>query len=93
MRADNALCSSAALINSEYPAKFAGNSAMKWRSRGRGFKSTLLHISVCRVLDIAENRPKSARVRAICDHPRTRRISAAAQNTQNLAKALWAGFA
>ena len=48
-------------------AKFAGNFAMKWRSRGRGFKSALLHISVSRVSDIAENRSKSARVRAICD--------------------------
>ena len=39
MRGDNALCSSAALINSEYPAKIAGNFAMKRRRGGRGFKS------------------------------------------------------
>jgi hypothetical protein len=58
MLGDNALCSSAALINSEYPAKFAGNFAMERRSGGREFKSTLLHISVSKVSDIAENRSK-----------------------------------
>ena len=55
MPGDNALCSSAALINSEYPAKFAANFPMKRRSRGREFKSTLLHTSVSGSADIAEN--------------------------------------
>ena len=63
MPGDDALCSSAALINSEYRAKFAGNFAMGRRSGGRGFKSLLLHTPVSRVADIAENRSKSARVR------------------------------
>jgi hypothetical protein len=36
MRGDNALCSSVALINSEYPAKFAGNFAMKRRTGAEG---------------------------------------------------------
>ena len=48
---------------------------MKRRSRGRGFKSLLLHISVSGSADIAEIRSKSARVRAICAHVRTLRIS------------------
>ena len=39
----------------------------------RGFKSPSLHTSVFRVSDMAENRSQSARVRAICDHARTRR--------------------
>jgi hypothetical protein len=44
---------------------------MKRRSRGREFKSLLLHTSVSGSADIAENRSKSARVRAICDRART----------------------
>ena len=36
MRGDNALCSSAALINSEYPAKFVGNFAMTRRRGAEG---------------------------------------------------------
>jgi hypothetical protein len=35
----------------------------------------VIHISVSRVADIAENRSKSARVRAICDRWRTRRAA------------------
>jgi hypothetical protein len=74
MRGDNALCSSAALINPEYPAKFAGNFAMKRRRGGRGFKSDADNSAVFKISDISENRFKSARVRAICDHagPRER---------------------
>jgi len=49
-------------------AKFADNFAMKKRSRSRQFKSTLLHISVSRFSEMPEDRSKSARVRAICDH-------------------------
>ena len=71
----NALCSSAALINSEYPANFASNFAMKRRRGVEGSNPLLLHHSVSRVSDIAENRSKSARVRAICDRARTRRTS------------------
>ena len=41
------------------------------------FKSLLLHHSVSRFPDIAENRSKSARVRAICDRARTRRMAPA----------------
>jgi hypothetical protein len=41
--------------------------------RGRGFKSLLLHTSVFRVLEMSENRSKSARVRAIRDRARTQR--------------------
>ena len=51
---------------------------MERRSRGRGFKSTLLHHPVSRFADIADNRSKSARVRAISDDARTQRISAPA---------------
>src|ERR1700690_2492241 len=67
------------LIFGKFDAKSAGNFAMESRSRGRGFKSALLHISVSRVLDISENRSKSARVRAICDRARTRRASVPAR--------------
>jgi hypothetical protein len=74
MRGDDALSSGAALIFREFVAKSADNFAMKRRSGGREFKSTPLHTPVPRVRDIAENRSKSARVRAICDHPRTQRI-------------------
>ncbi len=74
-RGDNALSSSAALIFFKLVANSADNFAMKGRSGGRQFKSTLLHTSISRVSDIAENRSKSARVRAICAHVRTRRIS------------------
>jgi hypothetical protein len=58
MRGDDPLASSAALIFGKFIAKSAGNFAMKWRSRGRRFKSTLLHHPVSRVWDIAENRSK-----------------------------------
>ena len=44
-------------------------------NRGWKFKSTLLHTRVSRSADIAENRSKSARVRAICDRARTRRAA------------------
>src|SRR5208283_4325249 len=43
------------------------------------FKSTLLHTSVSMVSDAAENRAKSARVRAILDRARTRRAPWSAQ--------------
>jgi hypothetical protein len=43
------------LIKAEQAAKFAGSFAMERRSRGRGFKSTLLHHPVSRFSDIAEN--------------------------------------
>ena len=79
MRGDDALSSTAAFIFRQFVAKFADNFAMKRRSGGRQFKSILLHTSVSAVLDTAENRSKSARVRANCDHPRTRIISPAAQ--------------
>ena len=75
MRGDDALSSTAALIFRQFVAKSADNFAMKRRSGGRQFKSILLHTSVSGVSDISENRSKSARARAICDHPRTRRIS------------------
>ena len=75
MRGDDALSSSAALIFGKFIAKSAVNFAMKWRSRGRGFKSLLLHHLVSRSADIAENRSKSARVRAICDRARTQRAA------------------
>jgi len=65
MQGDGALSSTAALIFSKFVAKSADNFAMKRRSGGREFKSTLLHHSVSRSSDIAENRSKSARVRAI----------------------------
>jgi hypothetical protein len=72
-RGDDALSSTAALIKTEYLAKSASNSAMNRRSGGREFKSTLLHHPVSRFSDIAENRSKSAPVRAICDQARPRR--------------------
>jgi len=40
MRGDNALCSSAALINSEYPAQIAGNFAMKGEGEVEGSNPT-----------------------------------------------------
>jgi len=55
---DDCLCSIVALIFREFVAKCADNFAMKRRSGGREFKSTLLHISVSRFSDIAENRSK-----------------------------------
>ena len=64
MRGDDPLSSSADLIFVKFIAKSAGNFAMEWRSRGRGFKSALLHHPVSRFSDITENRSKSARVRA-----------------------------
>src|SRR5208282_4172000 len=73
MCGDNALSSSAALIFYKLVANPADNFAMKGRRRGRQFKSTLPHTSVFGVLDIPENRSKSAPVRAICDHAWTRR--------------------
>src|ERR1700735_2051557 len=75
MRGDNALCSSAALINPEYLAKIRGQFCDEKAKRGRGFKSTLLHISVSKVSEMVENRSKSARVRAIFDQARTQRAS------------------
>jgi hypothetical protein len=42
----------------QFVAKSADNFAMKGRSRGRRFKSLLLHISVSRVSGVAENRSK-----------------------------------
>jgi hypothetical protein len=65
------------LIRAEYSAKFAGNFAMKKRRGGREFKSNADNRSVSRVAPILENRSKSARVRAICDDPRTRRALSA----------------
>src|SRR5260370_18927243 len=79
MQGDDALCRSAALINSEYAARFADNFAMERRSGGREFKSLRLHHPVSRLSDIAENRSKSARVRAICDRARTQRASLSAR--------------
>src|SRR5208337_2834473 len=79
MCGDNALSSSAALIFYKLVANPADNFAMKGRRRGRQFKSTLLHTSVSMVSDAAENRAKSARVRAILDCARTRRASRSAQ--------------
>jgi hypothetical protein len=76
---DNALCSSVDLILSESPAKFADNFTMKGRTRGRGFKSAPLHHPVSLISDIAENRSKSGRERAICAHAWTQRISASAK--------------
>src|SRR5271156_2209201 len=61
------------LIRAEYSAKFAGNFAMKKRRGGREFKSNADKSSVSRLWNHAENCSKSARVRAICDHPWTRR--------------------
>ena len=55
---------------------------MKRRTRGREFKSLLLHISVFRFLEMSENRSKLARVRAICAHARTQRIAASARTAQ-----------
>ncbi len=79
--------STAAFILAEYLAKSADNLPMGRRRRGRGFKSLLPYISVSRFLEMSENRSKSARVRAICAHARTRRTSLAALidgNRQNL---------
>ena len=42
-------------------------------SRHRGFESTPLHHPVLQSSDLSENRSKSARVRAICDHAWTQR--------------------
>ena len=67
---------------------------MKRRSRGQEFKSTLLHTSVSRVSEMAENRSKSARVRAIYDHAWTRRTPPAARIArirQNLSARDFAG--
>ena len=86
-RGDNALSSSAALIFFKLVANSADNFAMKRRSGGRQFKSTLLHISVSRFSEMSENRSKSARVRAICNRARTRRMLSAArfgETRQNL---------
>lgn len=75
MRGDDALCcTAAALISGQFVVKSADNSAVNRRNRGQEFKSTLLHISVSRVLEMAENRSKYARVRAICAHARAQRI-------------------
>ncbi len=60
------------LFWSEFFAKFADNFPIN-ANEGLEFKSILDHTSVSRVSDIAENRSKSARVRAICDRARTRR--------------------
>ena len=79
MCGDDALCSFAALIKTEYLAKSASNSAMERRSGGREFKSTLLHTSVSRSSHIAENRSKSARVRAIREHVWSQRTPPAAR--------------
>jgi len=65
MCGDDALCSFAALIKTEYLAKSASNSAMERRSGGREFKSTLLHHPVSLISEITENRSNSARVLAI----------------------------
>jgi len=62
---DDYLFSADALITAEFLAKLADNFAMKSRRRGREFKSTLLHHPVSRFPDIAVNRSKSARPRAI----------------------------
>src|SRR5208337_3872198 len=83
MQGDDALSSTAALTFSKFVAKSADNLAMKRRSGGRQFKSVLLHISVSRFLEMSENRSKSARVRAICAHARTRRTSQAALIARN----------
>jgi hypothetical protein len=82
MRGDDALSSTAALIFRQFVAKSADNFAMKRRSGGRQFKSSLLHISVSRFLEMSENRSKSARVRAIRDRARTRRMRHVAQVAQ-----------
>src|SRR5208337_283115 len=79
MQGDDALSSTAALTFSKFVAKSADNLAMKRRSGGRQFKSVLLHISVSRFLEMSENRSKSARVRAICDHGWSRRTPPAAR--------------
>jgi hypothetical protein len=55
MHGDDALCSSAALITSEYLANFAGNFAMKRRRGGRGFKSDADKSSVSRLWNHSEN--------------------------------------
>ena len=49
------------------------------RGGGRRFKSLLPHHPVRQFSDLSENRSKSARVRAICDHAWTRRTPSAAR--------------
>src|SRR5258708_38648655 len=71
MQGDDALSSTAALIFRKFIARYADNFSMKRRSSGRQFKSALVRTSVSRVSDIAENRSKSTRVRAICDRALT----------------------
>jgi hypothetical protein len=78
-RGDNALSSSAALIFFKLVANSADNFAMKRRSGGRQFKSTLLHHPISRFSDISENRSKTTRVRAIYECARTGRTSPAAR--------------
>jgi len=78
-RGDNALSSSAVLIFCKLVANSADNFAMRRRSGGRQFKSTLLHHSISGFSDVSENRAKSARVRAIPDRARTRRTPPTAQ--------------
>src|SRR5277367_355001 len=68
---DKILCSTAALILSRIPRQIRGQFFDEKAKGGRQFKSALLHISVSRGSVIAENRSKSARVRAICDRART----------------------
>ena len=71
----NYLSSTAAFFFSEYLAKPADNFAMRRRSERREFKSIPLHHPVPLISEIAENRSKSARARAICDPARTQRAS------------------
>ena len=62
--------------------------------RGREFKSRLDHRPVPRFSDILENRSKSARVRAICDHAWTRRTPSAAESAESSKTypgAIWLG--
>lgn len=63
------------LFLSQISRKFADNSSMKRRSRGRRvFKSTPLHHPVSLFSDLWENRSKSPRMRAIRDRAWTRRM-------------------
>jgi hypothetical protein len=59
MRGDDCISTTAASIFRQFVAR-SNNLAMKKRSRGRRFKSLLLHISVSRFLEMSENRSKSA---------------------------------
>jgi hypothetical protein len=70
------------VFNAEYWARVADNFANENRIGGRRFKSCLDHTSVSRFPDLAENRSKSARVRAIFKRAGTRRMRLSARFAQ-----------